>query len=812
MNSARLFYQDTISRQSTRGIPHAASKQSTPSPDLTLLFSLTLLTSIAVMLISFGLPKPTLENHPMCGVTTGGQDECYFDCKMVSCVENYDILVEDLHCLTDCFEDKPDSCVTALLNDIISNGVCLKGPGLYPVNTSCTYEEIEYSGDYEYYVSTSVDYEDVGGPITEGTCSDTTEALLVTETCLTDIFENQEFVINTLTNLIFLSCRKNIGEYYFKFIVENSLVGRKGVPQKFNHTKLAPSQFILEDPNIRTKLEFENTRHRYPWVCSLRSKGPSPEHRCAVNLLSIPPSPTVIVGAAHCTYLCKDGAREVPACCCSEYTDNCTVTDPKCGNNPGVELMGSEDSIILCGEWDTSQATSSSSGERYNLELPILDIVRHPDFDPSKGIINGNDIVIFKIDDTQLQNNVAKDLQLWPACLPTQSQETPKTGIHTGWSKPPSFSFVQSQAPGYGPFYADFYKQWHYRMDIFTCEDPKDSPLCIPLQYPSNSSYPKGTVCAKDFTKQSCFSTGDSGSPLMVTNEDDKKSIEGILSFVKGCDQFEFGEDTEEFSSKTTNKLIQRADNPATYTKLSCFLPWIAAQYNMNYENTGLPDPACTQGSGDPQDGKNTCRTTPSNWAELRDDLELECKFPFYYDGVEYDECILYKEDDFVYPVFRCPTLNITTKINGINSFNSSSLVGGICIADNEDYDYENPQDPAKFLLDPDIECFSYNRRLPFSQCKNNCPGVRAFGIIGGGAALAAASTVAALGTLPYLLPAAAVGVVGVAGVGGSMLVGQSTCLGPFFCTTVLGTCCLVVFGVNGAVCPDTCPDSVVGL
>ena len=68
---------------------------------------------------------------------------------------------------------------------------------------------------------------------------------------------------------------------------------------------------------------------------------------------------------------------------------NCTLTKDKCGKNPGVVELGSEDSIILCGEWDTSQATSSSSGERYNIELPILDIVRHPGFDPSKGIING---------------------------------------------------------------------------------------------------------------------------------------------------------------------------------------------------------------------------------------------------------------------------------------------------------------------------------------------------------------------------------------------------------------------------------------
>ena len=152
-------------------------------------------------------------------------------------------------------------------------------------------------------------------------------------------------------------------------------------------------------------------------------------------------------------------------------------------------------------------------------------------------------------------------------------------------------------------------------------------------------------------------------------------------------------------------------------------LVWIAAQYNMNYEITGLLDPACSRGSGDPQDGNNICRNTPSNFFEAQNGLEEECKFPFYYNGVEYNECILYEEEDFVYPVFRCPIRDVTTKIDGINSFTTSSLVEGHCIADDVEYDDYNPQNPANFLLDPNIECLSYNKRLPFSQCKNNCRG-----------------------------------------------------------------------------------------
>jgi len=93
-----------------------------------------------------------------------------------------------------------------------------------------------------------------------------------------------------------------------------------------------------------------------------------------------------------------------------------------------------------------------------------------------------------------------------------------------------------------------------------------------------------------------------------------------------------------------------------------------------------------------------------------------------------------------------------------------------------------------------------------FGQCKNNCPGVVPYGIIGGGATLAG---IAATSFLSSVVPQAAfglagLGMAGVAGVGGSMFL-QSSCAGPFFCRAVSGRCCLVVFSSSGLVCPDTC-------
>ena len=71
---------------------------------------------------------------------------------------------------------------------------------------------------------------------------------------------------------------------------------------------------------------------RYPWTCSLRTRGfrchhllqkKNPivfllrgRHLCSLTLLSAPPQKTILVGPAHCNLLCKDNDFEVELCCC----------------------------------------------------------------------------------------------------------------------------------------------------------------------------------------------------------------------------------------------------------------------------------------------------------------------------------------------------------------------------------------------------------------------------------------------------------------------------------------------------------------
>ena len=123
-------------------------------------------------------------------------------------------------------------------------------------------------------------------------------------------------------------------------------------------------------------------------------------------------------------------------------------------------------------------------------------------------------------------------------------------------------------------------------------------------------------------------------------------------TFPKGCSAFNF----YNFTS-TWSLLYQASDNPAVYTKLSCYLPWVAAQYDMDYTPPGDPDPACNTGNGDITEvTAEVCRTSPfSNVYDRQDGIEAPCLFPFTLNGVTHTGCIMDQVTNFTRPVFRCP-------------------------------------------------------------------------------------------------------------------------------------------------------------
>ena len=129
----------------------------------------------------------------------------------------------------------------------------------------------------------------------------------------------------------------------------------------------------------------ENTRHRYPWICSLRIVGQQSNNLCAVTLLSGPPGPTVLVTSAHCTYICKsEEGNIVPNCCCPNVGPDLCTERQECGTNAKTAEMTGADVEVICGEWNTNTDTE----EEYNVILAIAKITRHPGFNITRGEAN----------------------------------------------------------------------------------------------------------------------------------------------------------------------------------------------------------------------------------------------------------------------------------------------------------------------------------------------------------------------------------------------------------------------------------------
>jgi len=761
--------------------------------------------------------KPKLENHPMCGRTTGGKEECWWDCEIGQQHQPWkEGGLANPGCLLDCGE-QIHPCISSLIRDLLDNGVCCNAH---------LYDDMEQNDDCSF---------DDEMKILKGTCSEATEELLIDPACESARVIQSDRLRYTIDYLKLGSCSTKVFtgvRAECKINKNKRSKNQRGVKREKGHnkkrnTKLKNQRGRKKKKSTEKKMNhknprlppivwpnadvpFEHTRNRYPWVCSLRSQGPTPQHLCAVTLLSVPPKPTFFVGPAHCTYLCKKSENDqLDACCCADGpSEKCSEDKSLCGDNPKVFFMNNQDAVIICGEWNTRTLPDEENEEQYNVYFPIKEIVRHPNFTTVKGggPTDGNDIAVFMVEDNHIDTNKVNELSMWPACLPLKKIKAQR-GIHTGWSNPPSRFFVESVLPGFLPFLQLFSNQWHYSMDIMTkCEDPQkvwwaynDNDLDEdgPLKYPTNTYYPPGTVCAKDFTYTSCFGQGDSGSPLMVIDKstpDERHVAEGFLSFYKGCDLWSMGY----LFRNDSFTMWQITDSPSVYTKISCFLPWIAKVTNMEFQQPAEAGDECLIGNGDPQDGKNEPCRAKTDWGLSDNPL---CIFPYFYNGIKFEECLVTTLFDWVY-IPRCPVRSIvkngtynsyddTDVLFGIASENVPFLSGGWCPTDLDDP--SSPLDPAN------TACEDYQRVRPFAMCNYNCPGVRAFGIIGGGAVLGFATSVGALGSFGSL------GLFGPVAVGAFALGGiRLMCMGPLYCR-VGDQCCLLVITPNGLRCPDSC-------
>ena len=523
-------------------------------------------------------------------------------------------------------------------------------------------------------------------------------------------------------------------------------------------TKLNPLGPLIS--NQYSGPQFENTQGRYPWLCSLRGRQDR-KHYCGATILSRPPGPLVIVTAAHCVFLCKSPEGEtLPNCCCENVSGSGCTADSgiQCGLNATTAVMTGEDAEIICGEWETGNYTAEESGEEYNIILEIESINVHPDYNITRGVNNSQyviaDVATFKVREDLSEEQTSL---LTPVCLPQAHTST--FGVHAGWSSPPPDNFLAEKLPGFDSnSVREFGQLWHYNMSLITCQDPTKYfvggffgyATGEDLTYSTNSYYPPGTICALEKNHEFCPTSGESGSPLMVQDEEGLFYMLGINSFLKGCASL--STHYNQYNNEGDYEFVilkQFSDNPSVYSRLSCFLPWIAEQYGLTYTPSQPTEPECEQGVGNIDEvTAEVCRATPDNRLDVEDKLEPPCILPFTLNNEEYDQCALVEIGDFTKPQFFCPIRTI--KGRGTNYTTADVDAFGYCPTNSIGYNYKyngirytfsdegevTNEYNGQWELDPDNTwCLPVDPspwqeqtwRPVFATCKNTCPGGETF-------------------------------------------------------------------------------------
>ena len=127
-------------------------------------------------------------------------------------------------------------------------------------------------------------------------------------------------------------------------------------------------------------------------------------------------------------------------------------------------------------------------------------------------------------------------------------------------------------------------------------------------------------------------------------------SFAGPLTMSKGCDE------AIELSRDETplRDYIFRGSNPVVVTDATCYMDWIAEQYNLRLESNYESKESCSLSYGDKEDiNKDVC------WTANNDRCDWTKTGP---DGTVYDSCRLYAEEGIAKNVFQC----IDTKVSAV--------------------------------------------------------------------------------------------------------------------------------------------------
>ena len=153
---------------------------------------------------------------------------------------------------------------------VCGNGGIYGSAGNWPASsTPCTFASIDYATSVNFNISPS----EVDG----GLCTQETEEALKSQECINDVWRQRPDILFQIRHLVRLMCNYKV---YIGFRPKEQSSRLNPV----NEINAYYDSMANSNVTLTTKLDFENTRHRYSWICSIRDPL-SGFHFCSATLL-----------------------------------------------------------------------------------------------------------------------------------------------------------------------------------------------------------------------------------------------------------------------------------------------------------------------------------------------------------------------------------------------------------------------------------------------------------------------------------------------------------------------------------------------
>ena len=159
-----------------------------------------------------------LENDQMCGLTTGGKENCEWDC-ISRRILNFNKLYTNIECVRDCFSE--DHCVAKVLNDYENSG------GICGESFIASQQNWNFTFNYSYlpitenackYIEVITDQNITILYTTEGIFSEDTLKSLNSDECIFDVYRKSQTIFDTINLIVRSSADIKTFEFWTTFV------------------------------------------------------------------------------------------------------------------------------------------------------------------------------------------------------------------------------------------------------------------------------------------------------------------------------------------------------------------------------------------------------------------------------------------------------------------------------------------------------------------------------------------------------------------------------------------------------------------